>query len=142
MRWLWELHGQNAGGIIGDEMVCNPQPTQRGRTWGCTWTSICERGCTDVGPFPGCSQNPTPPLKQGLGKSVQIAVFLGGLAYSGLHHAASIIVCPATLLWQWVHECHRWWPPFRVGVLHRSMTGAGGDVASVVRTIGQASALK
>jgi len=69
-----------------------------------------------------------------LGKSVQAATFLGGLAYSGLHDAPSVIVCPATLLWQWVRECHRWWPPFRVGVLHRS-TAAGEGGASPERTL-------
>ena len=80
---------------------------------------------------------------QGLGKSVQTVSFLGGLAYSGLLHAASVIVCPATLLWQWVNECHRWWPPFRVGVLHRSMSNGGADESplAIMRTISEASTL-
>ena len=29
-----------------------------------------------------------------------------------------IIVCPATVLYQWVNEFHKWWPPFRVAILH------------------------
>jgi DNA excision repair protein ERCC-6 len=91
VRWLWELHGQNAGGILGDEM--------------------------------------------GLGKSVQTVLFLGGLAYSGLAPAASLVVCPATLLGQWVREFHRWWPPLRVAVLHRSIAGGAAAIDRALRVI-------
>lgn len=31
-----------------------------------------------------------------------------------------MIVCPATVLHQWVKEFHTWWPPFRVAVLHET----------------------
>ncbi|KAG0239729.1 hypothetical protein BGW41_007529 [Actinomortierella wolfii] len=84
-QWLWELHCQGAGGIIGDEM--------------------------------------------GLGKTVQIISFLAGLLYSGKLDAPIIIVCPATLMKQWVKEFHRWWPPMRVAILHSSGSGMkdGGD---------------
>ncbi|KAF9916507.1 hypothetical protein BX616_003581 [Lobosporangium transversale] len=78
-QWLWELHCQGAGGIIGDEM--------------------------------------------GLGKTIQIISFLAGLLYSGNLEAPIIIVCPATLLKQWVKEFHRWWPPMRVAILHSSGSG-------------------
>ncbi|KAG0269888.1 hypothetical protein DFQ27_001732 [Actinomortierella ambigua] len=78
-QWLWELHCQGAGGIIGDEM--------------------------------------------GLGKTVQIISFLAGLLYSGKLDAPVIIVCPATLMKQWVKEFHRWWPPMRVAILHSSGSG-------------------
>ncbi|KAF9997720.1 DNA repair protein rhp26, partial [Modicella reniformis] len=78
-QWLWELHCQGAGGIIGDEM--------------------------------------------GLGKTIQIISFLAGLLYSGKLDAPIIIVCPATLLKQWVKEFHRWWPPMRVAILHSSGSG-------------------
>ncbi|KAJ1965771.1 DNA repair protein rhp26 [Dimargaris xerosporica] len=90
LRWLWELHTQKAGGIIGDEM--------------------------------------------GLGKTVQIISFLGGMYYSRLlrgtrRHAynegdpsaappsvllPTLIVCPATIMKQWVREFHQWWPPLKV----------------------------
>ena len=36
-----------------------------------------------------------------------------------------LIVCPATVLHQWVYEFHRWWPPFRVAVLHGSGSHGG-----------------
>lgn len=79
VQWLWELHQQNVGGIIGDEM--------------------------------------------GLGKTIQIISFLAGLHYSGLLERPVIIVSPATVLKQWVNECHKWWPPLRVPILHSSGSG-------------------
>ncbi|KAG1950416.1 DNA excision repair protein ERCC-6 [Pimephales promelas] len=84
VRWMWELHCQQAGGILGDEM--------------------------------------------GLGKTIEIIAFLAGLSYSKLRTRGSnyryaglgptVIVCPATVMHQWVKEFHTWWPPFRVAVLH------------------------
>ncbi|XP_023597869.1 DNA excision repair protein ERCC-6 isoform X2 [Trichechus manatus latirostris] len=84
VRWLWELHCQQAGGILGDEM--------------------------------------------GLGKTIQIIAFLAGLSYSKIRTRGSnyrfeglgptIIVCPTTVMHQWVREFHTWWPPFRVAILH------------------------
>uniref|UniRef100_A0A671YJ17 DNA excision repair protein ERCC-6 n=1 Tax=Sparus aurata TaxID=8175 RepID=A0A671YJ17_SPAAU len=86
VRWMWELHCQQAGGILGDEM--------------------------------------------GLGKTIQVIGFLAGLSYSKLRTRGSnyryvglgptIIVCPATVMHQWVKEFHTWWPPFRVAVLHET----------------------
>ncbi|CAG9466591.1 unnamed protein product [Pedinophyceae sp. YPF-701] len=76
VKWLWELHSQRAGGILGDEM--------------------------------------------GLGKTVQLAAFLGALHHSGLFRP-SLIVCPATVLRQWMRELHEWYPLFRVVVLHDMM---------------------
>ncbi|XP_062375805.1 LOW QUALITY PROTEIN: DNA excision repair protein ERCC-6 [Sardina pilchardus] len=86
VRWLWELHCQQAGGILGDEM--------------------------------------------GLGKTIQVIAFLAGLSYSKIRTRGSgyryaglgptVIVCPATVMHQWVKEFHTWWPPFRVAVLHET----------------------
>ncbi|XP_053165125.1 DNA excision repair protein ERCC-6 isoform X2 [Hemicordylus capensis] len=86
VRWLWELHCQQAGGILGDEM--------------------------------------------GLGKTIQIIAFLAGLSYSKIRTRGSnyrfkglgptVIVCPTTVMHQWVREFHTWWPPFRVAVLHET----------------------
>ena len=36
-----------------------------------------------------------------------------------------LIVCPATVLHQWVSEFHLWWPSFRVAVLHDSGSFSG-----------------
>ncbi|XP_013912099.1 PREDICTED: DNA excision repair protein ERCC-6 [Thamnophis sirtalis] len=91
VRWLWELHCQQVGGILGDEM--------------------------------------------GLGKTIQIIVFLAGLSYSQIRTRGTnyrhrglgptVIVCPTTVMHQWVKEFHAWWPPFRVAVLHE--TGSYAD---------------
>ncbi|KAF9605684.1 hypothetical protein IFM89_018027 [Coptis chinensis] len=75
VQWLWELHCQRAGGIIGDEM--------------------------------------------GLGKTIQVISFLGALHFSKMYKP-SIIVCPVTLLRQWRREARKWYPRFRVEILHDS----------------------
>ncbi|KAM9324969.1 DNA excision repair protein ERCC-6 [Gastrophryne carolinensis] len=94
VRWLWELHCQQAGGILGDEM--------------------------------------------GLGKTIQIIAFLAGLSYSRIRTRGSdyryeglgpsLIVCPATVMHQWVKEFHVWWPQLRVAVLHDTGSFAGKKV--------------
>ncbi|XP_028549869.1 DNA excision repair protein CSB isoform X1 [Dendrobium catenatum] len=75
VQWLWELHCQRAGGIIGDEM--------------------------------------------GLGKTIQVISFLGALHFSKMYKP-SIIVCPVTLLRQWLREAKKWYPNFDVEILHDS----------------------
>ncbi|KAH8867117.1 DNA excision repair protein ERCC-6 [Schistosoma japonicum] len=100
--WLWDLHQKGCGGIIGDEM--------------------------------------------GLGKTIQVIALLAGLHYSksedksyrshlSIRNSTSechqefmglgptLIVCPATVLNQWMSEFHSWWPPIRVAILHS--TGSG-----------------
>ncbi|KAL4918690.1 SNF2 family N-terminal domain-containing protein [Aspergillus aurantiobrunneus] len=79
VQWMWELHQQQVGGIIGDEM--------------------------------------------GLGKTIQAIAFLAGLHYSKMLTKPLIVACPATVMKQWVNEFHRWWPPFRVSILHTSGSG-------------------
>jgi DNA excision repair protein ERCC-6 len=79
VQWMWELHQQQVGGIIGDEM--------------------------------------------GLGKTIQAIAFLAGLHYSKQLTKPIVVVCPATVMKQWVNEFHRWWPPFRVSILHTSGSG-------------------
>lgn len=79
VQWLWELHTQKVGGIVGDEM--------------------------------------------GLGKTVQIAAFLAALHHSRKLDKPVLIVCPVTVMKQWVSELHRWWPPLRVAILHSIGSG-------------------
>ncbi|KPJ08306.1 DNA excision repair protein ERCC-6 [Papilio machaon] len=80
VKWLWELHQVEGGGLLGDEM--------------------------------------------GLGKTVQIIAFLAGLAkynsgpWVGL--GPTIIVAPATVIYQWVSHFHYWCPNLRIAVLHHS----------------------
>ena len=61
--------------------------------------------------------------EMGLGKTIQIIAFLAGLHYSKKLDKPIIVVCPATVMKQWVNEFHRWWPPFRVAILHSSGSG-------------------
>lgn len=61
--------------------------------------------------------------EMGLGKTIQIISFLAGLHYSKKLDKPVIVVCPATVMKQWVNEFHRWWPPFRVTILHSSGSG-------------------
>lgn len=39
------------------------------------------------------------------------------------------MVCPATVLKQWVEEFHKWWPPLRVAILHSSGSGIRSSAA-------------
>ena len=61
--------------------------------------------------------------EMGLGKTVQAIAYLAGLHHSDMYNKPTIIVCPATLMVQWVTEFHRWWPAFRVSILHSSGSG-------------------
>ncbi|KAI1265244.1 SNF2 family N-terminal domain-containing protein [Xylariaceae sp. FL1019] len=61
--------------------------------------------------------------EMGLGKTVQIISFIAALHYSKQLDKPVLIVAPATVLQQWVNEFHRWWPPFRVSMLHSSGSG-------------------
>jgi hypothetical protein len=57
---------------------------------------------------------------------LQVIAFLAGLHHSGLFRP-SLIVCPATVLRQWLRELRAWWPLFRVALLHDSArSGASG----------------
>jgi DNA excision repair protein ERCC-6 len=61
--------------------------------------------------------------EMGLGKTIQVISFLAGLHYSRKITKPIIVVCPATVMKQWVNEFHRWWPPLRVSILHSSGSG-------------------
>lgn len=39
-----------------------------------------------------------------------------------------IIVTPTTVMSQWVKEFHKWWPLFRVAILHSSGSFTGAEV--------------
>eukprot|EP00730_Choanoeca_flexa_P003882 TRINITY_DN11532_c0_g1_i2.p1 TRINITY_DN11532_c0_g1~~TRINITY_DN11532_c0_g1_i2.p1 ORF type:complete len:1223 (+),score=289.37 TRINITY_DN11532_c0_g1_i2:178-3669(+) len=115
LKWMADLHSQNVGGILADEM--------------------------------------------GLGKTIQIIAFLASLHFGTgktqsvvemargqpstrhIEHescGAILIVCPATVIHQWIKEFHRWWPPFRVAALHSS--GGYDGKGSIIDVIGSAGA--
>lgn len=64
--------------------------------------------------------------EMGLGKTVQVCAFLAALHFCGELKRPALIVCPATVLDQWVDELHQWWPPLRVAILHSIGTAMGG----------------
>jgi DNA excision repair protein ERCC-6 len=61
--------------------------------------------------------------EMGLGKTIQAIAFIAGLHYSKKLTKPVIVVCPATVMKQWVNEFHRWWPALRVSILHTSGSG-------------------
>ncbi|OJD20755.1 hypothetical protein ACJ73_07909 [Blastomyces percursus] len=61
--------------------------------------------------------------EMGLGKTIQVIVFLAGLHHSRMLTKPVIVVCPPTVMKQWVNEFHQWWAPFRVSILHTSGSG-------------------
>ncbi|KAF1932889.1 DNA repair and recombination protein RAD26 [Didymella exigua CBS 183.55] len=61
--------------------------------------------------------------EMGLGKTIQAISFVAGLHYSKRLTKPVIVVCPATVMKQWVSEFHRWWPALRVSILHTSGSG-------------------
>ncbi|XP_063933657.1 DNA excision repair protein ERCC-6-like [Zophobas morio] len=62
--------------------------------------------------------------EMGLGKTIEVIAFLAALKYSKIGRKwprhphkgfnLALLVCPATIMTQWVKEFHKWWPPFRV----------------------------
>ncbi|EJW81346.1 hypothetical protein WUBG_07746 [Wuchereria bancrofti] len=64
----------------------------------------------------------------GLGKTVQVISFLRGLAFSCLEDRGFsfsglgpvLIICPTTLIRQWLKEFRTWFPLCRVAILHSS----------------------
>ncbi|KAI4466822.1 snf2/rad54 family member [Holotrichia oblita] len=77
--------------------------------------------------------------EMGLGKTIQVIAFLYGLRqsriiskfcrYTGL--GPTIIVCPTTVIHQWVQHFHEWAPEFRVAVLHQSGSYTGNKSALI-----------
>ena len=81
--------------------------------------------------------------EMGLGKTVQVIAFLASLSFSGRQLAQgsrgsklgpTLIVCPTTVMHQWVREFHHWWPILRVSILHDSGSYSGTSASSLIRS--------
>lgn len=80
--------------------------------------------------------------EMGLGKTIQMIAFLAALRTSNIVNAhkgydnlgPTILVCPATVMHQWLMEFRKWWPPFRVAILHNTGTFNGNkrDLVQVI----------
>ncbi|CAF3418965.1 unnamed protein product [Rotaria socialis] len=86
--------------------------------------------------------------EMGLGKTIQIIAYLAAFHYSRVRDPQNshrglgpvLIVCPSTLLHQWVHEFHQWWPEFRVAVLHESGSFQGKKGDRLIHKMGTTAA--
>ena len=67
--------------------------------------------------------------EMGLGKTIQVIAFLAALHHSGMHSSPTLILCPATVMIQWLQEIHKWHPPFRVWLLHPSSKNLNLDMS-------------
>lgn len=71
--------------------------------------------------------------EMGLGKTIQMIAFLTALKCSDIHNAhnnyenlgPTVLVCPATVMHQWLLEFRKWYPQFRVAILHSTGTFSG-----------------
>lgn len=80
--------------------------------------------------------------EMGLGKTIQTIAFLTALRTSNIVSAhkgyanlgPTILVCPATVMHQWLMEFRKWWPQFRVAILHNTGTFSGNrkDLVQVI----------
>ncbi|KAH9420348.1 DNA excision repair protein ERCC-6 [Dermatophagoides pteronyssinus] len=81
--------------------------------------------------------------EMGLGKTVEVIAFLVALSFSKSFEVSEyykylgpvLLVCPATVMYQWVNEFHKWWPPFRVAVLHQSGTYKDSNRSKLINDI-------
>ncbi|XP_073976975.1 DNA excision repair protein ERCC-6-like isoform X2 [Rhodnius prolixus] len=81
--------------------------------------------------------------EMGLGKTVQLIAFLAGLHVSQIEDydtgfrglGPSIIVCPTTVMHQWVREFRTWYPLLRVAILHESGTYCGKDRSKLISAL-------
>lgn len=75
--------------------------------------------------------------EMGLGKTVQIAAFLGAM-HNARRLRTVLLLCPASVLLQWVRELHKWYPMMRVVLLHASGSGAtlaGRTYSQLIREV-------
>lgn len=71
--------------------------------------------------------------EMGLGKTIQVIAFLTALRTSNVVNmhkgydnlGPTVLVCPATVMHQWLIEFRKWWPPFRVAILHSTGSFSG-----------------
>jgi hypothetical protein len=73
--------------------------------------------------------------EMGLGKSVQMVVFLYGALHSGLLQLPVLLICPATVMKQWVSEFHKWGPAFRVIMMHGSSESQSSKDSMVLKAV-------
>ena len=95
---------------------------------GVTWLYTCR--VTGTGPIVAD--------EMGMGKTIQILGFLSCLKEND-ELGRVLIVCPATVVEQWVAECHKWTPLLRICILGANGTykGARMSEANLLRQVGK-----
>ena len=86
--------------------------------------------------------------EMGLGKTIQVIAFLAGLKSSKIDMfretykslGPTVIVCPATVMHQWVQELHSWFPPIRVAILH-STGSFTGNKSTLIKNINKSNGI-
>uniref|UniRef100_A0A0R3S1B2 DNA repair and recombination protein RAD54-like n=1 Tax=Elaeophora elaphi TaxID=1147741 RepID=A0A0R3S1B2_9BILA len=81
--------------------------------------------------------------EMGLGKTVQVISFLRALAFSRLEDrgfkfsglGTVLVICPTTLIHQWLKEFHKWFPLCRVAILHSSGSFQGQSAQLIQKMV-------
>ena len=102
VKWMWELHCQNVGGIIADEMGLGKTIQMVAFLAGLHYSHAIHRA------------------KQ------------GSSAPSPFQLPPTLILAPATIISQWLREFHIWYPELRVLVLHDSVQSHHGQSKETV----------
>ncbi|OLY79503.1 DNA repair and recombination protein RAD26 [Smittium mucronatum] len=147
VQWLYKLHNLNCGGILGDEMglgktvqiVSFLASIYHSKALACQSSShptnhLCKTK-SEIKKIDNYSkiydfyhESDTSSNKDEI-KHIAIENQIGEFPINPdvTPHSdvqlPSLLVCPATLINQWVNEFHKWWPPLRIVVLHS--TGSG-----------------
>lgn len=111
IEWLYGLHIKSTGGLLGDEMGLGKTVQVIAFLYGLSYSRTVSKYCRcDI-------------VAIQLGSLVSAIVLINFCRYTGL--GPTIIVCPTTVIHQWVQHFHIWAPEFRVAVLHQSGSYTG-----------------
>ncbi|OMJ15565.1 DNA repair protein rhp26, partial [Smittium culicis] len=124
LQWLYKLHNLNTGGILGDEMGL-------GKTVQIVsfLASIYHSRLLPYPTKPSKSNNNVPSYTNSYNTTnnldfnpIDITTSLDS-NFLVSPQLPSLLVCPATLISQWINEFHKWATPLRIVVLHSSGSG-------------------
>ncbi|CEL93910.1 unnamed protein product [Vitrella brassicaformis CCMP3155] len=106
VRWLWGLHVQGVGGLLGDEMGLGKTVQTAAFIAALHHSSILQEGLSHDDEFAGPERRSPVPSSS----SEDATHSKGG---------GVLIACPATMVKQWENELHTWFPPLRVCIFHQ-----------------------
>ena len=127
VKWLWELHMQRVGGIIADEMGLGKTIQIASFLHALAYTKylstlrVNQQVRSELDPYK-CVEHPPQPgdivagIEAAEGKQLDAHPLKCKL---DLQHPV-LIICPATIMTQWLQELHVWAPLYRVALLHES----------------------